>query len=990
MRRVFSVSVPILMLAVATPSQWRRAPNAVLPPFVSQPSLVPMPDGELFFFGGMNTNDWLWSGTHWSPVTTPIPRRDRYAIAVHGSSGDVILHGGYAGSQFINDMWRYDGNSWQQIMPPNMPTQFAFSCLGHDPVSDDMVLIGSTPSSVWETWRYDGADWFQSSATFGPTNGRLSMCTDTVRGVLTALLSSTNGIEVFGFIGDGWQLETQHSGLFGLGAAAFDPVRGRVVYYESHPTVSDVTYEYDGLTLRQLPDNVGVQLAGHAQAYDARRGEVVLVDAGGEIFSWMKEPRPFATAYGDPCVDPAFRLDLAPGFVPTIGAAHRLQAGAMSGAFAFAVAGFSHASQGGVVLPTPIPGTSCLQRVEFVSASLLGAMLPRVDITVPNDPQLLGVRYDAQFLSGDTTGIVDVTNGLEIQVGLPAMENALVESFDNDLMRDPDASGDVWSGGVASPVSLGGDGRHGAFDPSHGVSTATDVWQWNTDSQVIPANATLSGNVETIAGGRFFFSELVVPAGTTIDFVGTQPAQIHVRGRVDIAGSLRLNGAAMTTFDARGSTSTNMPYIPGQAGGQPGAGGGRGGRGGDECRGAGPIIVGGETLTDGGDGEDVQLLAGNGYGTQAVDTGGQGSTMNPASGGAAPNTPVINFVYRAYFAQGGGGGGCSGPGGYATGTWVPPNTQLGLPLALGGVAFDIASLPLAGYTSLDHYTIGGSGGGGGATHAYGTLYVIGDTYIAGAAGSGGGGACVIRSGSDLDVSGTLEAKGGAGVLIDGRDPNIGHNNYDWGICSPGGGGSGGSFLLQSSRTLNVSGDVDTSGGDGSRTGGVTWHSINIVTQAGPGASGFFRLESELGTTFTGSSVPWYNSATQSGTLNDTDARTGSRSVWLRPSTTELPRYLRYELLADINGSTVLFSDDAAVSNMAADDPNGAVMLRLQGAQLDPLTGLVDATTAGPWRTSVVDGAGTLNSDRAEALRFDLVLDKAQGTIAVRELRILWR
>ena len=87
---------------------------------------------------------------------------------------------------------------------------------------------------------------------------------------------------------------------------------------------------------------------------------------------------------------------------------------------------------------------------------------------------------------------------------------------------------------------------------------------------------------------------------------------------------------------------------------------------------------------------------------------------------------------------------------------------------------------------------------------------------------------------------------------------------------------------------------------------------------------------------------------------------------------------------------VLFSDDPSVSPLAANDPAGAVQLRFQGARLDPVTGAVVPGTIGPWRSRLAPGGGSLNGDRATALRFDLVVNKAVGNVAVRELRIVWR
>jgi len=577
----------------------------------------------------------------------------------------------------------------------------------------------------------------------------------------------------------------------------------------------------------------------------------------------------------------------------------------------------------------------------------------------------------------------------------------VTENFQSSAQLETEVSSGTWNNG-ARPGLLGGDGRHGSFDYTLGSPQTSTEYTFDTASVVLPGASTMTGLEYTITDGKFYFTDFVIPAGITVNFIGPVPPQIWVRGQAEIAGSLRLNGAAMTNFNARGATSTNTPYIPGQAGGQPGAGGGVGGNGGHECQGAGPIVSGSTILTNGQIGEDVRLLAGNGYAPQAVGTGGQGSTMNPASGESAPNTPVINFVYRAYFAQGGGGGGFSGPGGQASATFTPTNTQLGVPLAPGGVAFDIASFPLPGYTSLDHYTIGGSGGGGGATHAYGTLYVIGDTYVAGAGGSGGGGACAIRVGGDLTVANgaSLQAKGGAGVLINGRDPNLGNNNSDWGICSPGGGGSGGSFLLQAGGNLTVGGEIDTSGGDGSRTGNIlSPAAINITTEAGEGAPGFFRLES-AGTlnwiNGAATSTPQaYNAAINSGPLLDRDDLTGCTSLWYGTGQIFPPAWLHYELDVDLDGDgqiDVTYEDTGNPGTMPASDPNGPLIIQFQGALLMQSTGLPDPATIGEWRNGIGSGAGPgIGLDSPTGFRFMMTFNRSlYPNCIVRSLRVYAR
>jgi hypothetical protein len=537
-------------------------------------------------------------------------------------------------------------------------------------------------------------------------------------------------------------------------------------------------------------------------------------------------------------------------------------------------------------------------------------------------------------------------------------------------------------------------------------------FEFNNDNFVVTAERSLTGQSYVVTDGKYYFTDLVVPDAVRVRFTGSVQAQIFVRGQTDIRGIIDVSGAEMpfwvptvggavgqhvSSFDSRGFNI----FANGQPGGTPGCGGGHGGDGANECRSTGPDIVPGlPPPYDGRVGQDVRVSASHAYGASAVGTGGRGGVLNPASG-LTVNTPLVGTLYRAHFSQGGSGGGFSGPGGVSSGTPLI-NVIFSAP-ASPGATFPLMPYPPVapppGYTSLDHFLVGGSGGGGGgsasfATFGFSTVATVPpNVYQAGAGGTGGGGAVAVRSGGALTVAptATLRSKGGAGVLINGDSPLTQVADLNNGVSSPGGGGSGGSFLLQSSDSVSFQGTVDTAGGAGSRTGFILSSAINQVTQAGSGAPGFYRLEAPGPITFAGAGTPAYVAADNSGPLTDRDDHSGSRSLWLLPPTSELPVYLRYELVVDVAGSTVTFSDDPAVSLLRADDPNGAAVLRIQGARTDPLTGLVVPSTIGPWRTSLVPGAAdSVNRDRAKVVRFDLVLNKNLGNVAVRELRLFWR
>ncbi|MFY9344460.1 MAG: kelch repeat-containing protein [Planctomycetota bacterium] len=985
-------------------------------------SLVPWANGDLLMFGGDAANpaatELLWNGAEWTPVLTPVPRRVWQAIAVDAATGQLLLFGGTSGTFGpFTDTWSFSSGTWTQLFPPASPPPLLGALsMAADPQGSGFVLVGAQ-AGAGQTWRFSAGNWTQVN-TFTPLTGPLSVVADTVRRDL--LLVNGNGatVQILRLDGTAWTLVAQ-TGLGAVARAVFDPDRGRIVITGSSAAGTIESVEWDGLSFvaqPQLPITGFFASANFAVGYHHAHKAPLIVDATvtARLYRSVAAPVPLATAYGTTCVDPTFRLSLWPGDSPQPGTVHRLLGSGTNGAFlTLSVLGLSHVQYGAVPLPAVIPlgPLGCLLRAEPLAVTLLGTGLPRTQlIALPGGASLLGQRYDAQLLQFDASGVLDSSNGLEVQIGLPRTEHVLLESFASAANRDPLASGDVWANGEATPVAIGGDGRHGSFDPAHGVLVAPGVYQWSTDNQLIPSG-TLSGSPAIVTDGRFYFTDFVVPAGVTVRWVGAVPAVVTVRGRVDVQGTVISNAAEMpffvptsglaagqrvSSFRARSlSTSPFLTPVAGQPGGTGGCGGGRGGDGGTKCLSAGPIIVSGVALTNGQPGADVRVAAGHAYAAAVAGTGGRGAAMHPATG-LPVNTPLISGLYRAQFSPGGGGGGLLLAGAVSSATLI--TASIG-PAPAASALFPLLPFPVVpppGYQSLDHFTVGGSGGGGGGSHNFGTIFSVGDQFMAGHGGSGGGGAFALRGGGDLTIGAAalLAAKGGQGVLITGDDPTTPFvQETTYGISSPGGGGSGGSVLLQSGASLSVLGTIDTSGGLGSRNGLINPPILNVQAQAGAGSSGFYRLEASGTLAFAGTpaTVPAYVAANNAGPLNDRDDRTGSRSVWLLAPATALPVWLRYELVADVGGgNVVLFSDDPAISPNAANDPAGPVLVRYQGARLG-VSGAVDPATIGPWRPQVVPALDSLNRDRATVVRFDLVMNR--GTfpgVRVRELRLYWR
>ncbi|MEC7583074.1 MAG: Ig-like domain-containing protein [Planctomycetota bacterium] len=585
------------------------------------------------------------------------------------------------------------------------------------------------------------------------------------------------------------------------------------------------------------------------------------------------------------------------------------------------------------------------------------------------------------------------------------------EAFLDAQRLDQQVSGGTWSNG-ARPAQLGGDGRHGSFDPSIGDAVGTSAWRWNTDSFTIPAALTASGQAEPVTDGKFYFTDFILRAGETIRFVGSNPAQIYVRGRTEIHGTVNVNGVNVTAFNAQNSLSSTA-NIPGQAGTQGGAGGGHGGRGGDRCLGNGPTVSGSIRLEDGRDGESVQLLAGHAYNNQRPPTAGKGSQMFPTNGLNASVTHQMSFVFSGQMNWGGSGGGFGGAGGTPD---IQPLTNLTTPAAppfnvsapTGGQGFALAPFPAsppANYSSLLHYSVGGSGGGGAGSHPFAALSTSQGKWKAGGGGSGGGGSFVLRGGSIVLCSATsrFDSQGGSGYTINGDNPatptvELATQPTSWGISAPGGAGSGGSILLQSSSDLTMEGVINTSGGQAAVTGGISPPTLNGISSGGDGANGFYRLEAAGNVDTTGATlVPSLVLAENVGPLTDRDDASGQVSTWRGTGLIFPPDWVRYELDVDLDGDgavDVTYSDDPSVpgSSGPAFELSGPVRVSFQGARLETATGLPLPGTQGPWRPFVSANAGpSLNSDAVTGFRFELLFNTRDFPDAVvKRLRVTAR
>jgi hypothetical protein len=229
-----------------------------------------------------------------------------------------------------------------------------------------------------------------------------------------------------------------------------------------------------------------------------------------------------------------------------------------------------------------------------------------------------------------------------------------------------------------------------------------------------------------------------------------------------------------------------------------------------DVKGADGKDSGGGSTPDGGAG-----VAGGGGGGGGGDCG-NGRGTGGAPGGITGGSDGGRGGFAVGTSNSGGNGGGFGPGGGGGGGGASANGSGGVNGGAGGLAFGTSNL-----TSI--FTGGGGGGGGGAN---------------GGGGGAGGGAVALFAAS-VDVSGTIDARGGAGGGKAG------------GSCTSGGGGGGGGGMIWiHGDDVSVTGSLLATAG----TGKAASSSVNLNQAGGNGAAGRIRI-SGLEATVSGTVTP---------------------------------------------------------------------------------------------------------------------------------------
>lgn len=300
---------------------------------------------------------------------------------------------------------------------------------------------------------------------------------------------------------------------------------------------------------------------------------------------------------------------------------------------------------------------------------------------------------------------------------------------------------------------------------------------------------TTNTTVQLPASGVLHYTTVNIPAGVTVKFAknaANTAVVILTTGEVRIAGSIDISGGASLTTKYGLAADTNK----GGVGGPGGFDGGRGGL------------------------QEQNRMGGTGFGP-----GGGG-------GGIHAGTMCDTAV------QGGGGGGFAGWG-------APSLCIVSYGAYLANVRTGYAGAAYGSNTMLPLVGGSGGGGGGGGPNAWG---------LPGSGGGGGGGALMLVASGPVELTGGINAAGGAAGNI--NNGNCYYPSRDSG--GAGGGGAGGAVRLLT-PAFSGGGSINVSGGAGGcRSGGTSLDGYNAGGHGGVGRS---SVEIVTGGTFNLSVIP---------------------------------------------------------------------------------------------------------------------------------------
>lgn len=284
---------------------------------------------------------WTWDGTSWTlqtPATRPSARA-AHAMAYDPARGTLVVVGGVADSSqsLRGDTWDGDATGWLErsdvTSPPGGAALLSDSQLGYagSALAFD-VARGNSVLFDGDTWELGATGWSKRAlATIPAVRGPLVYDAARANVVMFGSPTSGGGSETWTWDGLDWRRAAsaiQPTSRV-ASAMAYDADRGRVVLFGgcASPDPStcagsylDDTWEWDGASWSAAsPATRPPARIGHALAFDAARGRIVLFGGSGVMGGLLGDTWAWdGTTWSElaPATAPLPRLDHAMAYNP--------------------------------------------------------------------------------------------------------------------------------------------------------------------------------------------------------------------------------------------------------------------------------------------------------------------------------------------------------------------------------------------------------------------------------------------------------------------------------------------------------------------------------------------------------------------------------------------------------------------------------------------------------------------------------------------------
>jgi hypothetical protein len=259
----------------------------------------------------------------WSQAATPLapPARSSAALAYDGATQQVVLFGGImtcqstcpAGPGLFGDTWTWDGKTWTQLHPLQLPGPRSGAAIAYDAGRHVVVLFGGSGTGygtgLRDTWVWNGQNWLKEYPAVSPparTNASMAYDVATHQVILFGGYDFSAGYpgamnDTWAWNGTTWTLlRPLTSPPARVGASlAYDEARGQLVLFGGSPSPANFlgdTWTWDGRNWTQQTATGPYAKSGAAIAYDADTKTLILVGGNGctmgcvgmdhEMWSW--------------------------------------------------------------------------------------------------------------------------------------------------------------------------------------------------------------------------------------------------------------------------------------------------------------------------------------------------------------------------------------------------------------------------------------------------------------------------------------------------------------------------------------------------------------------------------------------------------------------------------------------------------------------------------------------------------------------------------